>query len=96
MNLKIDIASITIFPDGRLDVNNAAAYLGLSAKTLASMRGNGRGPKFIKRGRIFYFRDDLDAWLKADGKFCSTTQVRSHNAQVNPQDDASKALGQDS
>ena len=68
---------IQIFPDGRLDVKNAARYLGLKEKTLAMMRSHGTGPCFIKRGRIFYFKEDLDTWLKADGRLSSTAQHKS-------------------
>lgn len=39
------------------------------------MRGSGTGPRFIKRGRIFYYKDDLDAWLNADGRVLSTSQI---------------------
>jgi hypothetical protein len=67
------------YPDGRLDSKNASLYLGLSEKTLAMMRCQGNGPAFIKRGRIFYFRDDLDAWLQEGGKSTSTAQVRLAN-----------------
>lgn len=66
---------VTVLPDGRLDTENAAAYLGLSVKTLAMLRSSGRGPSFVKRGRVFYFRDDLDQWLEA-GKATSTAQAR--------------------
>jgi hypothetical protein len=62
-------------PDGRLDPINAAAYLGLSPKTLANMRTLGTGPRFIKRGRIFYRIADLDAWL-AEGESRSTAEAR--------------------
>lgn len=73
-NHQIASIEITMFPDGRLDVKNAACYLGLKEKTLAMMRGNGTGPKFIKRGRIFYFKEDLDTWINANGRFTSTAQ----------------------
>ena len=53
MNTKLK--EVSIFPDGRVDVNNAAAYVGLSVKTLAMKRSKGVGPKFIKRGRVFYW-----------------------------------------
>ena len=66
--------SVSMFPDGRLDVKNAARYLGLKEKTLAMMRGHGTGPRFIKRGRIFYYKEDLDAWLNAAGRMLSTAQ----------------------
>ncbi|WP_282012203.1 helix-turn-helix domain-containing protein [Nitrospina watsonii] len=67
---------VTIFPDGRLDTTNASEYLGLSQKTLAMMRCQGNGPAFIKRGRIFYYKEDLDAWLQEGGKLSSTSQKR--------------------
>ena len=66
---------IMILPDGRLNTKNAALYLGLKEKTLAMMRGSGTGPRFIKRGRIFYYKDDLDAWLNANGRVLSTSQI---------------------
>lgn len=71
--------SISIFPDGRMDAKNAATYLGLAVKTLAMMRSSGTSPKFIKRGRIFYFQNDLDEWLLAGGKCTSTAQQRIQN-----------------
>ncbi len=75
----MDSISISTFPDGRLDTKNAASYLGLSEKTLAMMRCQGTGPEFIKRGRIFYYREDLDKWLNAKGKATSTAQSRGLN-----------------
>lgn len=65
---------VVLLPDGRMDVKNAAMYLGFSAKTLAMMRCQGTGPKFVKRGRVFYYREDLDDWLKA-GRVTSTAQA---------------------
>ena len=59
----------------RMNTRSAALYTGLSEKTLAMMRCSGTGPKFIKRGRIFYFRDDVDAWLNARGRLTSTAQT---------------------
>jgi hypothetical protein len=70
------IEAVTMYPDGRVDTRNASIYIGLSAKTLAMMRCNGNGPKFVKRGRIFYFREDLDDWLNANGRFTSTAQAQ--------------------
>ena len=66
---------VVVLPDGRLDAKNAAVYLGLKVKTLAMLRCAGKGPKYVKRGRVFYFRDDLDQWLK-DGEASSTSQTR--------------------
>ena len=65
---------VVILPDGRMDAKNAAAYLGLSVKTLAMQRCAGKGPPFVKRGRIFYFLHDLDEWLQ-DGRVVSTVQA---------------------
>lgn len=65
---------IQVFPDGRLDAKNAALYLGYKEKTLAMKRSNGTGPRFIKRGRIFYFKEDLDTWIGANGRQLSTAQ----------------------
>ncbi len=75
MKITFQNIEVLIYPDGRLDTTNAALYLGLKEKTLAMMRGNGTGPQFIKRGRIFYFKDDLDAWINANGRLSSTTQA---------------------
>jgi hypothetical protein len=30
----------------------------------------GKGPDYIKRGKVFYFKDDLDKWL-LEGKKCA-------------------------
>jgi hypothetical protein len=67
---------ISMFPDGRMTPEAASDYLGLTVKTLATMRCRGNGPKFIKRGRIFYFQSDLDAWLVEGGRVTSTAQAR--------------------
>lgn len=63
------------YPDGRMDTTNTSAYMGLAAKTLAMMRCNGTGPKFVKRGRVFYFQLDVDDWMNADGRHTSTAQA---------------------
>jgi len=68
----IKTKEINMFPDGRLDSKNAAIYLGFSEKTLAMMRCQGTGPEYIKRGRIFYFKTDLDQWVMKSGKRIST------------------------
>ena len=73
----MEVKSIVILPDGRMTTNNAATYLGLSEKTLAMFRSNGTGPKFIKKGRVFYFKEDLDAWLNEGGRVTSTAQLRA-------------------
>lgn len=74
MTTQVQVKEVVMYPDGRMDVKNAAAYTGLSEKTLAMMRCEGTGPKFIKRGRVFYFKADLDEWLTA-GRVQSTAQA---------------------
>ena len=75
--MKTHNKDITILPDGRMDAKNAASYLGLSDKTLAMKRCSGTGPKFIKRGRILYYKTDLDEGLEKLGRVTSTTQART-------------------
>ena len=78
---KIETVPVKMFPDGRLDTRNAALYLGLEEKTLAMKRSDGTGPHFIKRGRIFYFKDDLDAWINEAKRACSTAQLRAEKSK---------------
>ena len=58
-----------------MNTASAAAYLQISQKTLANYRCRGIGPVFVKKGRIFYFQDDLDEWMTKD-KCQSTAQAR--------------------
>ncbi len=74
-------SSISMYPDGRMTAQGAADYLGLSSKTLASKRCLGTGPRFISRGRIYYFKTDLDEWLNEGGRHTSTAQLRRSKAQ---------------
>lgn len=67
---------VTIYPDGRMDTKNAAAYSGYSEKTMAMWRCAGTGPTFVKRGHVFYFKDDIDTWLGAN-RATSTAQARA-------------------
>ena len=72
--------------DGRLDTLNASIYVGLSQKTMAMMRSNGSGPQFLKRGRVFYYKEDLDLWLASEGRFSSTSQAQFEKcSRANPQ-----------
>lgn len=77
MTQVVETSSVLILPDGRMDTRNAARYLGLSEKTLAMMRSAGKGPLFVKRGRVFYFQRDLDGWIQA-GMATSTAQASTH------------------
>lgn len=70
--LKASAKVRTFFlPLGRLSLSSFA-YLGLSVKTLAMKRSLGTGPKFIRQGRIFYYKDDLDEWIRNCPKVTST------------------------
>jgi len=77
VNSLIEAITVKMFPDGRLDTHNTALYLGLKEKTLAMMRSQGTGPPFIKRGRIFYYKEDLDAWINESQKVISTAQIKT-------------------
>ena len=69
---------VQMFPDGRLDRANAARYTGFSVKTLAMHATAGTGPRFQKiGGRVFYRRDDLDAWLGSFRPVSSTAEARA-------------------
>lgn len=70
------VPGIVILHDGRMTAANAARYLGYSEAALANMRLAGTGPKFIKPGRIFYYRADLDEWLAQMGRHCSLAEAR--------------------
>ena len=59
---------VRVLPDGRMTRRDAAAYLGLSEKTLAMWALEGRGPQAVKvGGRIFYFQADLDRFIRGEG-----------------------------
>ena len=77
MKAEIQEVKIVRYPDGRLDTANAARFLGLSPKTLAIWRSAGSGPPFIKRGRIFYYEQDLRVWLAEHPRTQSTAQCRA-------------------
>ena len=78
---QIKSIEVVTYPDGRMDTCNTSKYTGLSDKTLAMMRCNGTGPQFVKRGRIFYFIKDVDAWL-ADARYSSTAQAANPGPQA--------------
>jgi DNA-binding transcriptional MerR regulator len=59
----------------RLTSKQASALLGISPKTLATWRGEGFGPQYSRiRGRIYYFKQDVYAWIKQQGTFTSTAE----------------------
>lgn len=77
-----DEVRVEVLPDGRLNANNAAKYLGLSPKTLAMMRCQGDGPEYVKRGRIFYYKSDLDHWMQEARRVRSTAEARIVKGRV--------------
>ena len=81
MTNQVKVKEVMMYPDGRLDVKNAAVYVGLSEKTLAMMRCDGTGPKYTKRGRVFYYVEDLDAWLQ-EGRVVSTAQAPRRSSRL--------------
>lgn len=56
--------------------DEAASYLGYSRGTLANLRINGTGPRYIKRGKVLYMREDLDSWLE-ERRVTSTTEAKA-------------------
>lgn len=76
MTIEIEQIRVSVLPDGRLDTTNAARFLGLSPKTLAIMRSAGEGPRFVKPGRVFYYLEDLKAWMDEQPRVHSTAQAR--------------------
>jgi hypothetical protein len=64
MQTPIKAKEVIVLPDGRMDTKNAAIYAGLSEKTMAMMRCDGKGPEYIKMGKVFYFREKLDEWVR--------------------------------
>ena len=64
-----------------LNTEEAATYLGLSRRTMERYRVDGTGPRFLKAGpgeraRVFYRREDLDAWLEGTA-YTSTSEYGS-------------------
>ncbi len=60
----IDSVRVRVLPDGRMDRQNAALYIGMKPKTLAMWEMEGRGPPSIKvGGKRFYFKADLDRFI---------------------------------
>lgn len=67
--------NLVVHPNGCMDRKNAARYIGYTAGTLARWAVEGKGPKFIKRGRIWYRKAELDLWL-SEAEVSSTAQAR--------------------
>ena len=69
--------TIKVYPDGRVDTANAAKYLTLSRQTLARLRSEGTSPPFVRiHGRIFYYLEDLQAYLASFPRVRSAAAAR--------------------
>ena len=65
--VELEKPRVRVLPDGRLSREDAATYLGLKPKTLSMWQLAGKGPKAAKvGGRVFYFKDDLDAFVRGE------------------------------
>lgn len=81
---NLSVIEIEMYSDGRIDVENAAKYLGVSKKSLDTWRCKGISPKFIKKGkRVFYYKQDLDEFLNSEERFTSTAQARTRKEMRN-------------
>jgi hypothetical protein len=51
-----------------LNTRQAAHHLCMSVRKLEALRGQGKGPRFRRHGRlVFYHIDDLEAWSRTTG-----------------------------
>jgi hypothetical protein len=65
----VDVVRVRQLPDGRMSRDHAARYLGLEPKTLSHWTMAGKGPRCVKvGGRVFYYRSDLDAFIRGEVK----------------------------
>ncbi len=65
---EIEPVRVRVLPNGDMDSNNAAKYVGRAPKTLAMWRMQGVGPEWIKNGgRVFYNKEALDAFMRGKG-----------------------------
>jgi hypothetical protein len=58
MTVTIKQATVKALPDGRMTAEDAARYLGVAKRTLATWRSQHKGPPYLKRGGIFYRLED--------------------------------------
>jgi predicted DNA-binding transcriptional regulator AlpA len=62
-----NLAAITGGPADLVDEARLAARLGVSRSTLQNWRYSGRGPRWIKLGRLIRYRiADVDSFLEAN------------------------------
>ncbi len=62
---ELEPVRVRILPNGNMDSNNAAKYVGRAPKTLAMWRMQGIGQEWTKNGgRVFYNKEALDAFMR--------------------------------
>ncbi len=62
---EVERVRVRVLPNGDMDSNNAAKYVGRAPKTLAMWRMQGIGPEWTKNGgRVFYNKEALDAFMR--------------------------------
>ncbi len=67
-DVRIDQIRTRVLPDGRVSRSDAAAFLGLSSKTLAMWWSEKKGPaSVLVGGRRFYWIDDLRRFSSGEG-----------------------------
>ena len=75
-----------ILPDGRMDGKQTAMYLGIHRSVLGKMRTEGTGPPYMRlvsaRGKLFYYKADVDAWLASQTKHVSTLEEEDTRRSV--------------
>ena len=65
--IEVEPVRVRVLPNGNMDSNNAAKYLGRAPKTLAMWRMQRIGPGWTKNGgRIFYNKEILDAFMRGE------------------------------
>ena len=63
----VETVRVRVLPDGRMTRGDAARYLGHAPKTLAMWQLQGKGPRSVLvGGKRFYFRHDLDKFIRGD------------------------------
>ena len=64
---EMERVRVRVLPDGRMSRRHAAAYLGYTEKTLAMWKLQAKGPPAHRvGGRCFYYKDDLDAFIRGE------------------------------
>ena len=80
--LPENVARVQVFwaapEDTYYTAETVSLVLDVSEQTLANWRVKGDGPKFVKNGRLLYYRKlDVVAWFKALGApVASTSQLQ--------------------